>query len=87
MLHDNNFGMGLLTEHLVARGHRTIGYIGGPSEESSAAERLAGFTAALAHHGLALDPLLVRATDWEQISGGYETTLELLEEGIGRSPR
>ncbi len=52
VLHDNRFGLKLLADHLVERGYRRIAFIGGPLEESSAAERLAGYREALRAHGL-----------------------------------
>jgi DNA-binding LacI/PurR family transcriptional regulator len=84
VLHDNAFGMRLLADHLISRGHRSIGYIGGPLEESSAAERLDGFTTALTRHGLSVDESLIRIVDWEQINGGHEATLDLLQKATGR---
>jgi LacI family transcriptional regulator len=84
VLHDNRFGMKLLTDHLVERGHRLIAFIGGPLEESSAAERLEGYRSALGAHGLAADEALVRIADWEQINGGFEATMDLLGKERGR---
>jgi DNA-binding LacI/PurR family transcriptional regulator len=84
VLHDNRFGMKLLTDHLVQRGHRLIAFIGGPLEESSAAERLEGYRSALGAHGLAADEGLVRIADWEQINGGFEATMDLLGKERGR---
>jgi LacI family transcriptional regulator len=78
VLHDNRFGLKLLTDHLVERGYRGIAFIGGPLEESSAAERLAGYRAALRAHGLAPEEELIRIADWEQVNGGYEATMDLL---------
>jgi DNA-binding LacI/PurR family transcriptional regulator len=43
------------TAHLVAAGHTRIGYIGGPVELSTGAERLRGFRQALRDGGLAPD--------------------------------
>lgn len=40
------------TAHLVAQGHTRIGYVGGPVELSTGAERLRGFRAALTDGGL-----------------------------------
>lgn len=84
VLHDNRFGMKLLVDHLVARGHRSIAFIGGPPEESSAAERLDGYRTALASHGLPVEETLIRIADWEKISGGHEATTELLHNARGR---
>jgi LacI family transcriptional regulator len=83
VLHDNVFGMDLLADHLIARGHRSIGYVGGPREESSAAERLEGYRGALVRHGIAADEDLIRTADWDTIGGGYEATVDLLTRARG----
>ncbi|GAB3003180.1 LacI family transcriptional regulator [Amycolatopsis acidiphila] len=58
---DNRGGARSLTRHLLAMGHRRIGYITGPPRHSTTTERLQGHREALAQHdvpwdeGLALD--------------------------------
>jgi len=84
VLHDNQFGMGLLADHLIGRGHKSIAFIGGPEEESSAAERLEGYRKALARHGLPVDESLIRIADWEKINGGHEATMDLLRTAAAR---
>ncbi|MCX7040944.1 MAG: LacI family DNA-binding transcriptional regulator, partial [Spirochaetes bacterium] len=84
VLHDDSFGMRLLADHLIARGHRAVGFIGGPLEESSAVGRLEGYKAALAHHGLAVEEQFIRIADWDRINGGHEATVDLLEKARGR---
>ena len=64
--------------HLIAHGHRRIGFVGDQPDIYTAAERLRGFRAALAEHGIAEDPDLIghpsfRATDAEAV------TAQLLE--------
>jgi LacI family transcriptional regulator, galactose operon repressor len=64
--------------HLIAQGHRRIGFVGDQPDIYTAAERLRGFRAALAEHGIAEDPDLIghpsfRATDAEAV------TAQLLE--------
>jgi LacI family transcriptional regulator len=44
---DNRSGAAELTRHLLARGHRRIGFVTGPSFARNASERLAGFTEAV----------------------------------------
>jgi LacI family transcriptional regulator len=84
VLHDNRFGMQLLADHLIARGHSSIAFVGGPLEESSAVERLEGYKAALTTHGLAVEEPLIRIADWDGINGGHEATVDLLEQARGR---
>jgi DNA-binding LacI/PurR family transcriptional regulator len=84
VLHDNRFGMQLLADHLIARGHGSIAFVGGPLEESSAVERLEGYKTALTRHGLAVEEPLIRIADWDGINGGHEATVDLLEKARGR---
>lgn len=48
----NKAGARLATEHLIARGHRSIGFIGWKTNLPVIGERLDGFREALARHGL-----------------------------------
>jgi LacI family transcriptional regulator len=47
---DNRAGARALTEHLIAAGHRRIGFVGGPEYASNARERLEAFRATVAEH-------------------------------------
>lgn len=44
-----------ITEHLISLGHKNIAFITGEAEHKSTGERLAGYQAALADHGITLD--------------------------------
>ncbi len=57
---DNVGGARVATEHLLARGHRRIGFLGDLLSITTAAERLRGYREALERAGLAVDPALVR---------------------------
>jgi len=46
--------------HLIARGHRRIGYLGGPASIGTAARRYQGYLEELEAHGLIFDGQLVR---------------------------
>ncbi len=48
-----------MTAHLIALGHRRIGFIGGPANQRASSERLAGYQVALATAGIAADPALI----------------------------
>ncbi|MFE2539678.1 LacI family DNA-binding transcriptional regulator [Actinacidiphila glaucinigra] len=83
---DNRGGAQRLTEHLLALGHRTIGYVAGPAERSTTRHRLEGHRAALAEAGLAgspaeLDRLTVHG--YYDRSSGYDAALELLRREPG----
>jgi len=72
---DDAAGMGLVVDHLVARGHRRIAHLGGAGG-AVAGERAAGYRAAMARHGLAGE-LLVQECDFSE-DGGYAAAAALL---------
>lgn len=53
---DNVTGARLATEHLLARGHRRIAFVGGHRDSSSCRERREGYRGALAAAGIAPEP-------------------------------
>jgi DNA-binding LacI/PurR family transcriptional regulator len=68
----NREGIALLVDHLVdVHGHERLGFVGGPALLTSGIERLDGFRAAIARHGLAVAPELVVLGDehWSPRSG------------------
>ncbi|WP_103503034.1 MULTISPECIES: LacI family DNA-binding transcriptional regulator [unclassified Streptomyces] len=80
---DNEGGARALTEHLLALGHRRIGYLAGPDHRSTTRHRLAGHRAALADAGLEPPPeRLVLHGPFDRDTG-YSGALRLLEEEPG----
>ncbi|MDI6725478.1 MAG: LacI family DNA-binding transcriptional regulator [Smithellaceae bacterium] len=75
---DNMGGAAQAVEHLIALGHRRIGFIGGPDGSTTAADRLCGYRTALARNGLHFEKRLVRKGDWNPQSG-YLQAATLLE--------
>lgn len=65
------------TAYLVKLGHRRIGFITGEMAYGCSPERLAGYQAALANHGIAFDPELVSEGNFMQ-SQGYRCAHQLL---------
>jgi LacI family transcriptional regulator len=57
---DNRDGAMRATEHLLAHGHRRIGYLGDRPEIWTVKQRFVGFCDALAAAGLTPDPRLIR---------------------------
>jgi LacI family transcriptional regulator len=55
----NRLSMETLVEHLIARGHRRIGYLAGQPDFATTRERLEGYRAAMGKHGLAIDSEIV----------------------------
>jgi LacI family transcriptional regulator len=81
VLGDSSGGARRLVEHLVALGHRRIGFIVESDDVSTARDRRAGYEAALSGAGIALDPTLVvnAAADPSGGSAGMSRLLELDE--------
>ncbi|MFF3338158.1 LacI family DNA-binding transcriptional regulator [Streptomyces flavidovirens] len=75
---DNRGGARRLTEHLLALGHRRIGYVAGPVERTTTRHRLEGHRDAMDAAGLGgtVDRLTVHGPYDRQ--SGYDATLELL---------
>jgi len=85
VLQDNEENSRRLATHILGHGHRRIGFVTGPLEESSSRERLAGFRRALDEAGIPMDDSLVRSVDWE-IRSGYKATMDLLGQTGGSRP-
>lgn len=81
---DNRGGGRRLTEHLVALGHRRIGYVAGPPEHTTTRHRLEGHREALRGAGLdgGDDERLTVHGPYDRRSG-YEATLDLLRREPG----
>lgn len=65
-------------QHLLELGHTRIGVITGPEDLASAHDRLAGYRAALADHGVAIDEQLAVAGDYQK-EGGVQGGCRLLD--------
>ena len=78
---DNARGVQLATEHLLARGHRRIGFLGGQSGPVLD-QRLQGYRAALAGAGIAYDEQLVCAANPTR-AGGHAAMRTLLDQRPG----
>ena len=70
-----------VSELLIAKGHRRIGAICGPPSSFHTQERLKGFKAALAGHGIKAVSGLIVYGDWERLSG-YRLADILLDRGV-----
>jgi len=73
---DQHLGAVLATRHLLERGHRDIGYIGGPDSWSDAQARRKGFVDTL--KGVGLQAAGLEGGDWTA-AGGYAALHRLLE--------
>ncbi|HEU0257596.1 MAG TPA: LacI family DNA-binding transcriptional regulator [Microbacteriaceae bacterium] len=79
---DNRAGMRSAVQHLVALGHRTIGYVGGPAtswSNTQRAEAFAGFGGERAPHGL---ELLDLGTFPPYFSGGVQAADVVVAAGV-----
>jgi LacI family transcriptional regulator len=66
---DERLAAAAMTEYLIGQGHRRIGFIAGPPSHSGSIARREGYEAALRAHGIAIDPALVTAGDYNFESG------------------
>ncbi|MEU2431303.1 LacI family DNA-binding transcriptional regulator [Streptomyces sp. NPDC007861] len=80
---DNRGGGRRLTEHLLALGHRRIGYVAGPAERTTTRHRLEGHRAALAAAGVDEDQQRLTVHGSYDRRSGYDATRELLRRGPG----
>lgn len=71
-----------MTDHLIGKGHRAIGFIKGMLGSRVSEERYQGYTGAMAQHGLGVDPQWVVQGDFT-FQSGRECGRTLL----GRTPR
>ena len=76
---DNIDSARLLTEHLLALGHRRIAFLAGLATSLSGMERLLGCNQALAQAGIALESDLVRQSGWD-MEESYKAASQLLDE-------
>lgn len=77
VLVDTRAGANEGTEHLLAGGSLKIACITGPTEASTANDRLAGYESALRSSGRKVDRTLIRRADFRE-RGGYQATRSLL---------
>ncbi|MFF4246913.1 LacI family DNA-binding transcriptional regulator [Streptomyces sp. NPDC001822] len=80
---DNRGGARRLTEHLIALGHRRVGYVAGPLERTTTRHRLEGHREAMRAAGLQGDEENVTVHGPYDRSSGYDATLELLRREPG----
>lgn len=73
---DNVAGGCLAAEHLLSRGHRRIGFVGGAPSSAAVRDRLAGFAAALAAAGAPLRP--EDTVTHISVRGDFSPLLEIL---------
>ena len=75
---DNRAGARMVTEHLIALGHRSVAFVAGPATSSEAKARWSSWRDVMTDAGLAADRCY--AGDWSS-SSGYEAGRRLVGEG------
>ncbi len=78
---DNEFAGRLATKHLLSRGHRRIGFLSGPIRTIGRRNRLTGYQAALAEHGIEPDPDLIWDVGLKRDDYGDADALNLGRQG------
>lgn len=73
---DNVLGAKLAVKHLLALGHRKIGFVSGPLSSTSRTDRLAGYRATLRGAGLTAVPAWIWTKDLN-LGGGDEEATEI----------
>ncbi len=73
VLLDNVAGIDLLVDHIVAHGHRSIGFLAGSTSETSGRERLDAFRGAMRRHGLDLQAAHLDGGRWTRDDGSAAT--------------
>jgi DNA-binding LacI/PurR family transcriptional regulator len=79
VLADEERGGRLAVDHLLALGHRTIAFVGGPSDHAAMARRREGYAEALGRAGIAVDSALVEHRDEFSWQAGHAACEVLLE--------
>ena len=75
---NNVLGASIAIDHLVAKGHQRIAFLGGVNDSSARNERFAGYKQALDRHGLATDLDLSIASPVSR-QGGFDALTQLLQ--------
>jgi DNA-binding LacI/PurR family transcriptional regulator len=75
---DNEGGVGMAIEHLLALGHRRIAFIKGRADSSAAEERYQGYRKALRGAGISFDAALVAQGDYT-IESGHAAAVRFME--------
>lgn len=75
---DNITGTRLAVEHLIKKGHKTIGLVTGEMGLSAALDRVKGWQAAHKKQRLKADESLIEAGDWTEVSG-FEAAMRLMD--------
>jgi LacI family transcriptional regulator len=79
VLNDDKAGGYTITQYLLERGHRNIGFLAGPSSSYGSLRRMVGYTAALEENGLEVNPDIVQYCV-PTVEGGRDATRCLLTE-------
>ncbi|PLS27642.1 LacI family DNA-binding transcriptional regulator [Bifidobacterium parmae] len=81
----NEMGAAMATAHLLRAGCRTIAVVGGTLDESvpsSRSMRTKGYLGALAEHGVAMDPSLIRECGEWTSAEGAKAVREMFAQGV-----
>lgn len=70
-----------ITRYIIGKGHRRIGFIGGPHHLATSRDRLAGYRMALSEAGIPVDEDLIKEGDF-RYSSGYANMQALFELGV-----
>lgn len=77
VINDNISGIGTIVDRMVKAGHERIAMIVGQQGISVVQDKIKGYTLALEHAGISVDPDYIRRASWS-IEAGYTQTKALL---------
>jgi LacI family transcriptional regulator len=76
---DDEAGIGLVVDHLIELGHKTIGHVAGPLNISTGRDRCQAFLRSIRTAGLDDSTDLVEHASWFQVAPGRAAAAQLLE--------
>jgi LacI family transcriptional regulator len=79
VINNDHAGGHMITQHLLERGHQTVGFLAGPETSYGSARRLSGYRAALEEFGISYNPELVHYCP-PTVEGGRQAAIQLVQE-------
>ena len=75
---DNRLGMAMILDHLIALGHRRIGFASGQCYTSGLRSRMEAFNEVVPERGLELNPSYLQISHLDRDEGGWDAAHKLL---------
>jgi len=82
VIYDDALAAYQLVKHLIDNGHKTIGILSGPENNTHVRERLHGYQTAMFESGILYNPNIQCRGDWDDPTFGYDSMEAMLEQGV-----